>query len=360
MAVPAQYVVVIRNQAGDITEFNNYSRLAWEVYENDVGRCRFFIPYNDLKLSTSSVPDNEFSEIRIYRNTTLVWQGFISVIQDLVDGVEVYGETYLGALAWYGVRYNQEYSTTAIGTIITNEYDNVETRDSNFFTAKITQGTIEDPYIFNTTTSLTITRTLFNENFLLFLKQMVLVARAEMTPTWSQNAAFGISFSETTPTFTFSRNVGTERADVVLELDKEIADFNIPRDFRSIHNYVKGFAIASGPTILTAETSNNDSQGNWYRREFYPFFNNVTAEDDLSGRTDNFQLDHSGPRRDMSIKFSAGLAPFDGYSLGDDVKIRINRGRVNIDEFRRVIGMQVERDDGGVEQVAPILEKARA
>mgnify|MGYP001581561886 CR=1 FL=1 len=359
MAAIPKYVFVIIDSSGNQYEFERATRRAWEYYENDVGRCRFFVPYNDLKLSTTSISDNKLSEIRIYRSGSLVWQGAIQIVQDTVDGTWVYGETYNAFLGWYGVRYNQSYTAIAIGTIITNEYANIISRSSNILSAKITQGTIQSPYITGTASDLTITRTLFHENFLSFLKQMVLASRAEMTTSFAQNTAFNISFSETAPTFTFTRNVGSNKADVVLELGSEIVEFNIPRDMRDITNSVKGLAIGTGPIVLSTTATDTTSQSSWYLREQYPFFNNVTAQNDLNQRTDNFLFERKDTKRDMKIKLAAGLVPFDGYALGDSIKVRINRGRVEIDEFRRVVGMEVDIDETGIESSVPILEKAR-
>lgn len=360
MAALPKYVFLVVDSSGNQYEFERCTNRAWEYYENDSGRCRFFIPKNDLKLNTTSVSDGSLSEIRIYRNGSLVWQGIVQIVQDTVDGTWVYGETFLATLGWYGVRYDQAYTSTAVGTVVENEYDNIVARSNNFLADRVTKGTIQAPYISNTTSNLTITRTLFHENFLSLLKQMVLTSRAEMTSSWSQYTVFNISFSETTPTFTFYRNVGSNQADVVFELDSEIVDFNIPRDMRDIANSVKGLAISSGPAVITNTQTDSSSQNNWYLREHYPFFNNVTASDDLSQRTENYLYERKDPRREMKIRLAAGLVPFNGYSMGDFVKVRINTGRVNIDEYRRVIGMEVSIDDAGVENTVPVLEKARS
>lgn len=354
------YAFIIKDQSGNLYEFNNCVNRAWDNYENDVGRCRFFIPHNDVKLTTSSVSDSAFSEIRVYRDGTLVWQGLTSIIQDTIDGTWVYGETFMAALKWYSTRYDQAYAATAIGTIITNEYDNIETRSNNFLTAKITQGTIQSPYQTSTTSNLTLDRTLYHNNFFQFLREMVIVARGEMTSSWSQNSVFNISFHESTPTFTFTRDVGADKSDVIFELDSEILEFNIPRDLRPIENSIKAFAIAEGPTVLTKTSTDSTSQTNFYLREAYPYFDSVSNQTDLDQRTDDLLKELKDPKREMKIKFATGLAPFDGYVMGDNVKLRINRGRVNIDEFRRVIGMEVIIEDSGVEKTTPILQKERS
>lgn len=358
MSAP-KYVFLIEDSSGNEYEFEKATSRAWEYYQNDVGRCRFFVPYNDLKLTTSSVPTGAFSEIRIYRDASLVWQGMVQIVQDTKDGTWVYGETFLAGLGWYGTQYNQAYSAQNISKLVGDEYDSIVGRSNDFLAAKITKGTIQNPYQTGTTTNLTVTRTLFNDNYLQLLKELVIVARGEMTSSWSQNTVFNISFSETAPTFTFTRDVGSQKADVVFELDSEIVDFNIPYDFRDIVNEGKGFAVAEGPSILTSTESDATSAGSWYRRERYPFYPNVTAQDDLDQQVDDLVLEKKDPYTRMDLKFAAGLTPFDGYVMGDSIKIIVSKGRVDIDEWRRVVGMEVTILDTGVEQTVPILKKDR-
>lgn len=359
MIQEVKYTFIVKDASGNEYEFDNCTERAWEVYENDVGRCRFFVPYSDLKLTASSIIDSAFSEILIYRNGTLVWQGFTQMLQDGLDGVWVYGETFLAALSWYGVRYNQAYTTANISTLIGDEYDNIVARSDDFLSAKITKGTIENPYLVSTTNALTITRTLFNEDFLTVLKEMVAVSRGQETGAWSQNTVFNISFSTTAPTFSFTRNAGSEKADVIFELGSEITDFNIITDMRNITNESKGFSVAEGPKVLTSTESHSTSASTWYRRESYPFYPNVTSQANLDQLVNGLVAESNVPSMSMNIKFSAGLAPFDGYSLSDMVKLRIKRGRLNIDVFRRVVGMEVNIDNSGVENSVPILQKVR-
>jgi len=355
-----KYSFIIRDSSGNLYEFENAIRRGWEVYENDIGRCVFFIPHNDVKLSPTSVPDAGFSEILIYRDGVLRWQGIVSIVQDTIDGTWVYGETLHAVLGWYGVRYDQKYTGSAIGTIISGEYDNIAGRTGNIFSAKLTKGTIQNPYQVSTTSNLVITRTLYNDNFLQFLQEMVAVVRGEMTPAWSQQAVFDISLSATAPTFSFMRNVGAEKPDVVFELNSEIVDFNIPRNNRFISNVVKGFAVQEGPKVLTKESTDTTSRTAWYRREAYPYFGSATDQADLDQRTNDLLREMKDPDREMNLKFASGMTPFDGYVMGDSVKVRIKKGRVNIDEYRRVIGMEVSIEDTGIERTVPILQKPRS
>lgn len=355
----AKYSFVIENSSGDVFEFTRAIKRMYTRYENDVGRCRFLIPWNDLNLNTTSIDDTGFSEIRVYRDGTLVWQGILQIVQDTPNGTWIYGESFKAALSWYGTQFDEAYAAAAIGTIITAEYDNIETRASDFLTAKITQGTIESPYQTSTTDALTLTRTLYSDNFLKFLWEMVTVARGEMTAAWAQNTVFDITLSETAPTFSFLRNVGSDKEDVVFELDSEILDFNFPRDFRDITTDVTGYAIATGPTQLSSVEADATARAAWHRREKYPFYNYITAQDDLDLVVDNLVGDKKSVRPDMVLQFAPGLTPFDGYVMGDNIRLRITRGRVSVNELRRVVGMEVAIADTGIETTVPILVKNR-
>lgn len=359
MAAEPKYSFVIENSSGDVFEYTRAVKRIYTRYENDVGRCRFLIPWNDLNLNTTSVDDTGYSEIRIYRNGTLVWQGILQIVQDTPDGTWIYGEDYKAALGWYGTRFDQAHSAADIGTVITAEYDNIETRAGNFFTAKITQGTIQSPYQTGTTSNLAITRTLFADNFLTFLQDMVAVGRGEMTAAWDQNCVFDISLSESAPTFSFLRNVGSDKEDVVFELDSEILNFNMPRDFRNIITDATGYAIATGPAQLSSSEADATARTAWYRREKYPFYNHITAQNDLDQTVDNLVGDQKSVRPDMVLQFAPGHAPFNGYVMGDNIRLRINRGRIALNELRRVVGMEVEISDTGIETAVPILMKNR-
>lgn len=359
MAALPKYQFIIKDQSGNLYEFERCARRAWDNYENDIGRCRFFIPKNDLKLSTVSVSDTEFSEIRVYRNGDLKWQGMISMVQDTLEGTYVYGETFMAMLSKYYARFAQGYSSSQIDTLLSAEYDNIAARTNNFLSAKITKGTIEAPYLTGTASPITITRTLYHENFLDLLKQLMYVARSEISASFDQYTVFNISFHETTPTFSFLRNVGTNKPDVIFELGSEIVDFSRPLDFRTIENEGRGYAVGAGPTALNSTESNSTSQTSFYRRETVPYYNNVTGQTDLDKRVANRIAENGNPRRDLFLKFAAGLTPFDGYAMGDNVIVRLDVGRPDLDEYRRVIGMEVTIDDSGVENTIPILQKAR-
>lgn len=357
-----KYVVVIKDITGaNSYEFAGISDIAWEWYENEVGRCVFKIPHNDLNLSATSVSATAFSEIIIYRNGSLVWQGFIAYLLDNVDSTTVYGLTYLEILKWYRVGYNTAYTTKKIGSeFISPIYDIIAAYTGNFLSAKITKGTIENPYTTGTTTQKTVTKTVFDEDFFTILQDMVGVSRADSpSGAWKQDTVFNISFSETAPTFSFLRDVGTNKADVIYELDSEIVDFSYGTDFRFIRNDVKGFGIQSGPLVLTSPQADATSRSSFYLRQYSPYFGSVTDQTQLDEMSKDILKDFKDPTRNFSITLAAGLSPFDGYVMGDGIKVRINRGRISLDEYFRVTGMEVSLANKGVEMVRPILQRQR-
>ncbi len=167
-----------------------------------------------------------------------------------------------------------------------------------------------------------------------------------------------VTLSKTAPTFNFTRNKGEDKSQVVFELDSEIAGFTQTKDFRFIRNDVKGFAIAEGPEILDKTETDSTSRTAYYLREISQIIPRATSQSELDEATKDELAEKKDPKKNFYITFASGLEPFDGYSMGDNVKVRIDRGRIDIDEFFRVIGMEV-RYEGEVETTRPILQRKR-
>jgi len=359
--VQPKYIVVIKSKDGSQEwEFRGVSDIAWEWYENDVGRCVFKIPAIDLILNSTSIPANTFQEILIYRDGTLVWQGFVAYVFDVVDSTTVYGLTFMELLKWYSSGYKTIYTAKKIGTeFISPIYDIIAALSNSAF-ARFTKGTIQDPYVTSTSTAKTVTKTVYGEPFFELLQDMVGISRADSpVGAWKQDAVVEITFSETAPTFNFWRDVGSDKADVIYQLDSEIVDFSYGTDFRFVNNDITGFGVISGPTVITSGQNDATSITNYYRRQISPFYGNMTGQSQLDEKSKDFLKNYKDPTRHFSITLAAGMTPFSGYSMGDAIKIRINRGRLSLDEFFRVVGMEVQLDNKGVEIVKPILERKR-
>ena len=363
MAEQPKYMVVTRDESGNLYEFEKATNLQWEWYENEVGKCMFHLPHNDTKLTTTSIPQNAFSEIRIYRDGSLVWQGFITLLVEDKDGTTVYGLTYMECLKWYRVGFNTTYTTKKIGSeIISPIYDIIVAYTNDIIGAKITKGTLQDPYTTGSSSvNKTITKTVFDEDFFSILKDMVDASRADSpSGSWKQDSVFDISFSDTAPTFSFLRDVGSDKSDVVFEMDSEIVNFSFMTDVRTLFNDSKGFAIQSGPTFFTSSQIDTTSRSTYYLRQFSPYFGTVTSQAQLDEMTKDILKKYKDPTQTLAVEFAANIKPFDGYSMGDAVKVRIVRGRVNIDAFYRVVGMEVFIDDKGIETAKPLLQVKRS
>lgn len=361
MATPPSYQIIVVKVSGEETEFNDAVDIAWEWYENEVGRCRFALAWNDPKLSETSLESDSFNEIRIFRDGVLVWQGFVAYILDGQNETTVYGLTFLETLKWYGVGYNVSYDNDRIGLdIIGPIYDDILLRANDFLGERLTKGTINNPTETGSVDPKRIDLTTYNESLYAFLKEMVAVSRSDSpSGAWKQDTVFEVTFDENTPTFNFWKDVGVDQPDVVYELDSEIVGFDLHYDFRFIFNDITGYGIEDGPKILTSNQVDTTSRGDYYLREFYPYFGSVTSQDETDESVKNTLKVLKDPAQMISIELAAGLVPFDGYSMGDNINVRINRGRVDVDEFFRVIGMQVSLGSTGVEQTIPLLERKR-
>lgn len=361
MATQPNYVVLIKSKDGLTSyEFRGVSDIQYEWYENEVGRCYFKIPTNDLILNSTSIPANSFQEIIIFRNGSLVWQGFVAYVFDTVNTCNIYGLTYMELFKWYRSGYKTVYTAKKIGSEFISPIYDIAAALGDSILARITKGTIQNPYNTSTAVEKVITKTVYDEPFYELLQDMVAISRADSpVGAWKQDAVFEVTFNETTPTFNFWRNVGSDKADVIYQLDSEIVDFSYGTDFRFIQNDIKGFGVIAGPDVITSPQTEATSITGYYRRQISPYYGSVTNQTQLDEKTKDFLKEYKDPLRHFSITLAAGMTPFNGYSMGDGIKIRINRGRINLDEFFRVIGMEVSLENKGVEIVKPILERKR-
>lgn len=356
-----KYIVVLKDASGNAYDFEKATNIKWEKYENSVGRCMFELPYTDLKLEQALSNDEQMFEILIYRNGVLKWQGYLAFILDTIDKTAIYGLDFMECMKWYRCTYNTTYTDKKIGSeIISPEWDTIAGRANIVLGTRITKGTIENPYTTGTTSEKTIKRVTFNEDFFSLVAEMQQLSASDSpSGAWEQNSVFEVTQSETAPTFNFWRNKGSNQADVVFELGSEIVDYYIPKDYRFINNDLIGYSIISGPSIITKTSSDATSISKFYRRELSPVFGALTKQEELDAKVANFMKENKDPKRDIRIAFAAGLTPFDGYSMGDNVQIKIKRGRFDIKEYMRVVGMEVTVDNSGAEQVSPVVRKLR-
>ena len=360
MAEQPKYKVILQLVDGKEYEFEQTTELQWERFENLPGRCKFSIPYNDPKISLIS-DDAQFIQIFIYRNTSLVWQGFVAYLEDSEKQTTIYGLGLLECLKWYRVGYETEYEDKKISSeILSPIWDAVDARTGAILGDVISKGTLQDPYQTGTSTDKTISRTVFDEDFFTLAQEMIYLSRADSpSGAWVQNTVMEITLSKTTPTFNFTRNVGTDKSQVIFELDSEISGFTQTKDFRFIRNNIKGLTIAEGPEILDQTAADTTSRTSYYLRELSKIFQMTTSQSELDEAVKDELVEAKDPKRNFYITFSSGVAPFNGYSMGDNVKVRINRGRIDVDSFFRVVGMEVNINNSGSEISRPILQRKR-
>lgn len=358
--VQPKYSIILRLPAGERYEFEQFSDFRYEDYENEVGRCTFSLPSDDPKMA--NLQDlNKFVQIFIFRDTVLAWQGFVAFVSDDTDKTTFYGLSLLECLKWYRSGYNVTYTDKKIGTeIISPIWDAIDSRTGAVLGDLIAKGTMEDPYTTGTTTAKTISRTMFDEDFFTFCQQMVAISKADSpSGAWVQNTVMAVSLSETAPTFSFLRNVGADKPQAIFELDSEISDFLYTQDYRFIKNDIKGLAIITGPSVVTSAQADTTSRTAHYLREISPVFDSISTQGELDERTKNFLKENKDIETNWYLSFTSSLAPYNGYVMGDNILVRINKGRVNLNSYFRVIGMEVTVTNQGSEITHPILEKVR-
>jgi hypothetical protein len=355
-----KYSPILQLPTGEKYEFEQFSDFEYDDYENQSGICRFSVPTNDPKLA--NLQDLEkFIKMFVYRNGILVWQGFLAFTEDDINKTTFYGLSLLECLKWYRVGYNSVYTNKKIGSeIISPIWDAIDSRTGAILGDLIKKGIIEDPYATGGTTPKTVTRTTFDEDFFTLCQEMIAIADADSpSGAWVQNTVMAVSLSETAPTFSFKRNVGSDKPLEIFELDSEISDFIYDQDFRYIRNDVKGLAIVSGPQVLNKTETDSDSRTSYYLREISTLFDNISSQSELDEQTKEFLSSNKDVQDNWYLSFTSKKAPYEGYLMGDNIKIRINRGRVQLDGYFRVIGMEVSVTNDGIEIPHIVLQEAK-
>jgi len=357
MAKPI-YRVLIKDGSANLHEFEKAGEIIWERKENAVGRCQFLLPYTDAKLIATLGGGKD--EIRIYRDDVLVWQGLLAIPLDTKEGTHFFGFDFLECLKWNIVGFDVNYAAKKIGSeIISPIWDAQDAKGNCALGDLITKGTIQDPYQTGTSTPKTITKRVYNETFFTLLQYLIALSRADSpSGAWTQNTVMEITRSESSPTFNFSRDVGSDKPEVRFELDSEVVDFEFLKDFRYIFNKIIGYGVDENPKTFTDTKQDATSQAACYLREISPYWRLATATSSLEEKVKDFLKKMKDPQKTVLVKLAEGSVPFNGYSMGDNIHLIIPRGRVSIDEFYRVIGMRV-RYEAGAEFCVPMLERKR-
>jgi len=315
-------------------------------YESEPGQLVFTLPLKS-DLANENIIGKNKNIIEVYDGANLIWAGIVSDYQGTEDTITVTCDSFLYLLEYYFVkksntngnykdyynsnsaRNNNSWSATPINTIINTILTNAIGETNSLLgpnKCNITIGTIEAPTTPSTVSVMANFRTVLG-----FIEELYFMA----------NEGDDVPLFEITPSrvFNFWKNKNTDKSDVVFILGSNMLQIDWAEIASDIANHV--FGVGSGfwenqtGTEYSDATSKSD-YGAMYDVSVRKDINNTT---ELLSTLKDFIKRYKNPTKLYTFSVKTDL--FDGWNIGDNVRVIAKNGLLDIDEFRRVVAVGV-------------------
>lgn len=346
--------IVVETAAGVETgEFENAKNVVWTRFLSGVGEISFRLNRDDPKFALLTGLQ---SHIKVVREGVVVWRGIFDFVRETKDEYHIFASSYESLLAYYLVQPDvvatstvRAFTAQKLGTQIAQVLFNEAKALTSSLLANFTLGTIENPYEESTTTEITSDWN-FDYNSLYNAIQQLAI---------SGGADFEIGLDKT---FNFYRSKGSDKANIAFHYRTDepsnMLDFQRDLDFRAIVNKAYVFGVGTGANYLSSISEDATSKSTYGLKERNLGMPKTLVDQDSLDKLSADQLKLlKVPGEVVSpsiVPSSIGL--FDGWDIGDNVKLNITRGETNIDVWRRVVGVAVYYGNSGSESVHVYLE----
>lgn len=315
-------------------------------YESAAGQLVFTLPLAS-PLASSSIIGKHSNIIEVYDGTTLVWAGIVTDYKGTEDTVTVICDSFLYLLEYYyakkantngnrldyynsnSARDNNSWTATAMQTIINTIITNARAETNSLLGAakcNVTIGTIENPTAPATSNLMANFRTAIST-----IEELYYMA----------NEGTDVPLFEITPAkvFNFWKNKNTDKSDVVFILGGNMLQI----DWAEYASDIANHAIGLGAGFWDNQTSQEHSDST--SKAAYGAMYDIVARKDISESADLLSVlkDHIKRYKDPTkmYSFSAKVDLFDGWAIGDNVRVIAKNGLLDIDEYRRVVAVGV-------------------
>jgi len=351
MARPTYKWILCDQNDNEVGEVEQAKERVWTRLLSSWGEATFWLKYDDPKISLITVRS---TRLKIVRDGTIVWYGEIDYRQPTQDGITYIASTLEELLRYYLVAPDNEasgsarlFTDKAPGTEIVQVLYGEATGKTGSKLSGVATGTIENP----TGETSATTFTFDYQDTYTAIQTMAAIGSCDWEIIPSAN------------TFNFYRRKGGNVTDFELYLDDKqpsnLVNFLGREDGRYIANKIYGFAAGVGVNYLKDVQSSSASTGDYGLLERGVYFKDVDTSGALSGKVADYLKTSKEPSKDFSGKLSTKVEPFDGWDLGDNIKININWGSVSYSEWRRIVGLRVDVAENGEETTNLYLDSTK-
>jgi len=364
------YVATVRNTP-ELDKTGTF--LSYTTRLSNIGKCKFRIGKLDPLLQTEGDFLQPFqNHVRIRRAGTTVWQGVIvKNPQRNKRFIEVEAYTYLYLLSRVLIRHDpsdghgsENYRILNNGTMaiyIQTFLDECKV-DMGLPLANLTYGTIDNPnfpadYRDDTGAALTGSWT-FSPNFTVKYDYRDLLY---VLTTLAMYCNFDF---EITPAmqFNFKQYIGNKQSGMKFTYGEHgnIDDYNAPLDGDAMANYLWGIAADNQSLIIHAgPISDEASVAKYGRIAALAAYGDVKNVNLLTSRIRGEITQVKTPDPEIHFFTNNKAYPLGRYAIGDTVAVQIKDGPNNVDTLRRIVGIDVQVNLTGDENIRVITNKPR-
>jgi hypothetical protein len=308
------------------------------AYANEPGEAFFTIPWDHPQIDACQPLERHYEVSRLNSEGTydVIGVGLLEDYDASENEVVFYGVDYLGLYTKNITANNLSYTSTLIGSIIAEQFTQVQGITHSPF-GFIERGTID-------ATSRTVTVITTFEQRLYFWQGLLAILAAGGTT----RPIMWVSRTSDPFTFNFDANRGSDKTDIRLEYGGAINRYGYAPGFSNLATYIRAIGVKrEGATVLYSTQTYGDpsTYGALFMAALHQDLINQSELDDRALSDLKNAYERSGNLY-MSLAQDY-VAPWDGWDLGDSVRVLIRRGIVQINELHTIWGMEwIGRSDG--------------
>jgi hypothetical protein len=161
--------------------------------------------------------------------------------------------------------------------------------------------------------------------------------------------------------FNFKQFIGNKQTDILFEYAEHgsITDYNAPLNGDRMANDLTGVAADFGNQILHSQKADDASVQEYGRIQGVAAYIDVKNQNALRSRLVEELRLTSKPDSELHVTLNDKAYPLGQYGLGDVVRIKVKDRIIDVDQLRRIVGIDVYVDGTGQETIRLITNKPK-
>lgn len=310
-------------------------------YANHAGEMYFTLPMNHPQIA-QAVPllrHWEVSRLNTSGTYDILGKGLLEDWDATADEVVFYGIDYLGIFTKSITANNQSYSSTLIGTIITNQFTDYQAA-ANSPVEFLATGTIN-------VSSRTVTVVTSFEERLAFWRGLTEILQGSGTT----RPVIGVDIQNDPPTFFFSVNKGSDRENIRLEYGGGILDFRYALGTARLATTNRGIGIKREGASALYSTQTYGSPSSYGDLQMSALYTDLINQAELNSRALADLRDRYDRGGNLYVSLTqaqiARTLPTIDFNVADSIRVNLSRGIVSINALYTIWGYEwIGRKDG--------------